>query len=116
MAIDNTAGNQSQIRELLDNLAQAVRSKNVDRVMSHYSPDMLLFDLAPPLQYRGAEACRKNLATWFELPEHGPMVKKRMYGCALPFAVAKSMANGRLCMSTNQCRFTWTAATEQRSI
>jgi PhnB protein len=65
MAIDNTAGNQSLIRELLDNLAQAVRSKNVDGVMSHYSPDMLLFDLAPPLQYRGAEACRKNLATWF---------------------------------------------------
>ena len=65
MAIDNTAGNQSQVRELLDNLAQAVRSKNVDGVMSHYSPDMLLFDLAPPLQYQGAEACRKNWATWF---------------------------------------------------
>src|SRR5215813_7880186 len=37
-----------------------------------------------------------------------------MSGCAPLFAVAKSTANGRLCMSINRCLFIWTAATEQR--
>jgi ketosteroid isomerase-like protein len=33
--------------------------------MSPYAPDLLLFDLAPPLQYRGAAVHRKNLEEWF---------------------------------------------------
>jgi ketosteroid isomerase-like protein len=33
--------------------------------MSHYAPDILLFDLAPPLQYKGADAYRKNWEEWF---------------------------------------------------
>ena len=32
--------------------------------MANYAPDMLLFDLAPPLQYKGAEAYRKNWEEW----------------------------------------------------
>ena len=33
--------------------------------MSHYEPDVLLYDLAPPLRYRGADAYRKNWEEWF---------------------------------------------------
>jgi PhnB protein len=33
--------------------------------MSHYTTDVVTFDLAPPLQYVGAEALRKNLQAWF---------------------------------------------------
>jgi ketosteroid isomerase-like protein len=33
--------------------------------MSHYASDVLVFDLAPPLQYRGADAYRKNWEAWF---------------------------------------------------
>ena len=50
---------EAQIRQLVDNWAKALRAKDVDGLMANYSPDMLLFDLAPPLQYKGAEAYRK---------------------------------------------------------
>ena len=33
--------------------------------MSHLGAGILLFDLAPPLQYRGADAYRKSLQEWF---------------------------------------------------
>jgi ketosteroid isomerase-like protein len=33
--------------------------------MSHYTRDILVFDLAPPLQYVGIDAYRKNFKEWF---------------------------------------------------
>ena len=57
--------NDAQIRTRLDVWAKAVRDKDVEAVMFHYASDIQLFDLAPPLQYQGADACRKNWADWF---------------------------------------------------
>jgi ketosteroid isomerase-like protein len=57
--------NEAQVRERLDSWANAVRAKDIEAVMSHYAPDILLFDLAPPLQYSGADACLQNWASWF---------------------------------------------------
>jgi uncharacterized protein (TIGR02246 family) len=66
MAANNSkATDQAQIRQLMDRWAEALRAKDVDGVMSHYAPDILVFDLAPPLQYRGARAHRKNWEAWF---------------------------------------------------
>jgi ketosteroid isomerase-like protein len=59
------ATNEAQIRERLDNWARAVRDKDLEGLMSHYAPDIRLFDLAPPLQYIGTDSCRKNWAEWF---------------------------------------------------
>jgi uncharacterized protein (TIGR02246 family) len=61
----NEASNEVLIRKLLDNWVKAVRAKDVNEVMSKYAPDILLFDLAPPLLYRGADAYRKNWEEWF---------------------------------------------------
>ena len=59
------APDEVQLRELIENWAKALRAKDVEGVVSHFAPDMLLFDLAPPLQYRGADAYRKSLQEWF---------------------------------------------------
>ncbi|HSF48810.1 MAG TPA: nuclear transport factor 2 family protein [Burkholderiales bacterium] len=59
------AVNETQIRELIDDWGKALRAKDVDALMSHYAPDMLLFDLAPPLRYVGADAYRKSWEDWF---------------------------------------------------
>lgn len=56
---------EDQIRDRLQGWVKTVRAKDVDGVMSYYAPNVLLFDLTPPLQYRGAETCRKNWAEWF---------------------------------------------------
>jgi uncharacterized protein (TIGR02246 family) len=62
---NNKATDEAQIRDRLESWAKAVRAKDLEGVMSNYAPDNLLFDLAPPLQYRGADACRRNWAEWF---------------------------------------------------
>src|ERR1041385_8268395 len=46
-------------------LAQEIRDKNVEALMTHYAPDVVVFDLRPPLQVRGADAYRKNFEAWF---------------------------------------------------
>lgn len=61
----NQANDEAKIRQLIDNWAKALRAKDVNRLMSHYSPGILVFDLAPPLQYVGTDAYRKNWEEWF---------------------------------------------------
>jgi uncharacterized protein (TIGR02246 family) len=62
---DSKATDQAQIRQLIDHCADSLRSKDVNGVMSHYAPDIVAFDLAPPLQYRGTRTYRNNLEAWF---------------------------------------------------
>lgn len=59
-----TTHDEAQIRELVDAWTRALRAKDVDAVMSHYTPDVIAFDLAPPLQHDAA-ACRRGLESWF---------------------------------------------------
>jgi len=56
---------EAVIRGLIEQRAQAVRAKDVDAVMSHYAPDLVSFDLAPPLELRGPAANRRSWADWF---------------------------------------------------
>jgi ketosteroid isomerase-like protein len=63
-SVDSRARDEAQIRERLDDWARAVRAKDLQGVMAHYTADMLSFDLAPPLQYR-ADAYRRGLEEWF---------------------------------------------------
>jgi uncharacterized protein (TIGR02246 family) len=56
---------EAQIRALIDSWVKAISAKDVDAVMSHYAADIVTFDLAPPLQYTGADALKKSLEAWF---------------------------------------------------
>lgn len=53
------------IREVIDACAEALRAKDIDALMAHYAPDVVTFDIMPPLQSSGAEAYRKNFEAWF---------------------------------------------------
>lgn len=68
----DSSTDEALIRQLVDGWTRAVRARDVDAVVAHYAADVLSFDLAPPLQYRGAEAIRKSLAAWF-LTFRGPV-------------------------------------------
>ncbi len=59
------ASDEAQICERIDQWAKALRAKDLDGLMSHYTRDIVVFDLAPPLQYKGAVAYRKNWEDWF---------------------------------------------------
>ena len=56
---------EAGIRECIESWTKALRAKDVDGVMSHYTPDVLAFDLAPPLQHTAAEY-RRGFEEWFK--------------------------------------------------
>lgn len=60
-----TTKDSDAIRELMDASAAAVRSRDVDAMMSHFAPDVLSFDVVGPLHFVGLEAVRKRAEAWF---------------------------------------------------
>ena len=64
-ANDNRGTDQAVIRDLVENWARAVRIKNLDGILANHSPDMLMFDVPPPIQSRGIEAYRKTWDLFF---------------------------------------------------
>lgn len=57
---------QTEVRALLDSRSEAAGLKDLDRLMSLYSPDIVYFDIVPPLRYTGAAALRARFADWFQ--------------------------------------------------
>ncbi len=62
---NSKTADEEQIRQLIDSWTMALRSKDVDTLMSHYKPEVMWFDLAPPLRNMGAAAYRKDWEEWF---------------------------------------------------
>jgi ketosteroid isomerase-like protein len=60
------ASSESEIRALLDGRAEAMWAKDIDRLMSFYSSDIIYFDVVPPLQYVGSDALRSRFLHWFD--------------------------------------------------
>ena len=57
---------QSEVETLFDRQSEAIRMKDLDRLMSLYSPDVVYFDVVPPLQYVGSTALRERFLKWFD--------------------------------------------------
>jgi uncharacterized protein (TIGR02246 family) len=62
-AMDST---QSEVSALLDRWSEAARTKDIDRLMALYAPDIVYFDVVPPLHYTGSAAVRGNFLRWFD--------------------------------------------------
>ena len=56
---------RSEIIEFLRRQADAMRAKDLDRLMTFYAPDVVYFDVVPPLRYVGADALRGRFTRWF---------------------------------------------------
>jgi ketosteroid isomerase-like protein len=56
-----------QIRHQIENFVNAFCAKDVDLMMSLFSPDLVSFDIIPPLQYLGSDAYRKVWQETFAL-------------------------------------------------
>lgn len=67
-----TAVAEGQIRELLDRWQDAVNKKDIEGLMRFYAPDVVAFDVIPPLRFVGAADYRKNWEWGFEMcPDQG---------------------------------------------
>jgi ketosteroid isomerase-like protein len=50
-----------RVRALLDEWADAIRNKDIERLMACYASDAVAYDMMPPLEWRGADSYR---AAW----------------------------------------------------
>jgi ketosteroid isomerase-like protein len=60
------------LRGRIDEIAQAIRDKNLDQLMTFYDRDVEVYDLRASLNVSGANAYRNNLEHWFDSFE-GPL-------------------------------------------
>jgi ketosteroid isomerase-like protein len=64
---------ESVIRQRIEDAVQAIVAKDIDRVMSFYAPDIVSFDLNPPLRYAGADNKRRAWQAVFSAYAAGPI-------------------------------------------
>ena len=60
------ADDEGAIRALVDTFVKAIRAKDVDRVMSAFAPQVVSFDLGPPLRHGGGAAFSRRWQALFQ--------------------------------------------------
>lgn len=61
------------IRNLVESWANAVRRKDLDAILLNHSPNILMFDVPPPLESKGIEAYKRTWDLFFSWA-HDPVV------------------------------------------
>jgi uncharacterized protein (TIGR02246 family) len=56
---------KAAIQMLINERTNAIRLKDIKRLMQDYAPDILSFDVVDPLQYPGIDAIKKRMEEWF---------------------------------------------------
>jgi len=56
------AGDEAQLRQLIADQLSAIGAKDLDRLMTHYAAEVVVFDVKPPFQTTGADAWRRTWA------------------------------------------------------
>ncbi|SRR6266404_1465346 len=67
----NIADNETEIRQLIENWAQAVRNKDIEAILAHHSSDVVMYDVPKPFQSVGIEAYRKTWDLFFAFTKPG---------------------------------------------
>jgi len=57
---DNKKNDEAEIKKVIERGVEALCNKDLDGVMTMYAPDLVSFDIVPPLQYVGADVYRKH--------------------------------------------------------
>jgi uncharacterized protein (TIGR02246 family) len=55
-----------QIKTLIDAWADAVRRHDLPGILAHHAPDIVMFDVPPPLQSKGMDEYRKTWDLFFK--------------------------------------------------
>jgi len=63
--------NEDQVRELVENWAQAVRNKDIEKILAHHSDDVVMFDVPKPFVSIGINAYSKTWDTFFAFTKLG---------------------------------------------
>jgi uncharacterized protein (TIGR02246 family) len=63
---ENRTKNEAAIRELIEGFVTSIRAKDINGVMSVFAPEVVSFDVGPPLQHGGGETFMKRWGELFE--------------------------------------------------
>jgi uncharacterized protein (TIGR02246 family) len=66
MPVETRSQVDQEIRALVDHFAKAVRGKDTNALMAHYAPELVVFNVAPPLRDKGIDVNRKTWSEWFD--------------------------------------------------
>jgi uncharacterized protein (TIGR02246 family) len=61
---------ETEVREVVEDWARAVRRKDREGILRNHSPDVLMFDVPPPLQSKGIDAYERTWDVFFSWSEH----------------------------------------------
>jgi ketosteroid isomerase-like protein len=63
---DDRTRDEAEIRNILEDQSKALHAKDAEALAAHHAPEILSYDLAPPLMTRGTDVpgTRAWLATW----------------------------------------------------
>lgn len=98
------ATDEARIRTLVEARARAVCDKDIDALMSHHAPDVVMYDALAPLQYVGAEGVRERAGQWFswyrgaigyEVRDLSITAGETAAFCHYLYRVSGTMTNGR---------------------
>jgi ketosteroid isomerase-like protein len=62
---------ETRIKSLLESWADAVRRHDVPAILAHHAPDIVMFDLPPPLQCKGIAAYEQTWELMFRYHKLG---------------------------------------------
>jgi ketosteroid isomerase-like protein len=71
MSEDESNADEIRIKALLEAWADAVRRHDLSAIFAHHEPDMVMFDLPPPLQCKGIEAYKETWDLFFRYHKPG---------------------------------------------
>jgi ketosteroid isomerase-like protein len=63
--VQQTATAEGQIRALIEAWADSVRRHDIPGILAHHDPDIVMFDVPPPLQSRGLDEYKKTWDLFF---------------------------------------------------
>ena len=61
----NGTTDEAAVHKLVEDWARAVRAKDLKGILANHSPEMLMFDVPPPLVSKGIDAYRKTWELFF---------------------------------------------------
>ncbi len=101
---NGNATDEAQLRALIDDRVEAVRGKDINLLMSHHAPDVLMFDALNPLQYLGSDKVRERAEEWFswyqgpigyEIRDLNITAGEGVAFCHYLYRVSGTMTNGK---------------------
>ena len=65
------ADNETQIRQLIEDWAAAVRNKDIEKILAHHASDIVMFDVPEPFKSVGIDEYHKTWDLFFKYTRQG---------------------------------------------